>query len=73
MAGSTWTELTIDKMIDRIVMQEGRKYHPPDYSIRGMIFQELGIMFEAHDQLAEHSPDCEKHCVLGLFYQNHPL
>jgi hypothetical protein len=54
-------------------MQEGKAYHPPDYTFRGEVMDELRIMFEAHDQLPEHSPECEKHCVLGLFYQNHPL
>jgi len=48
-------------------------YHPPDYTFREDIFTELSMLFEAHDQLPEHSPDCEKSCILGQFYKNHAL
>ena len=56
-----------------IVMEENRIYHPPDYTFRGEVMSELSRMFVAHDELPEHSPDCEKQCVLGLFYSNHPI
>jgi len=54
-------------------MEEGKIYHPPDYTFRGEVMSELSRMFVAHDELPEHSPECEKQCVLGLFYSNHPL
>jgi hypothetical protein len=60
-------------MSERIVMQPDEAYHPPDYTFRGELMDELGMMFESHDQLPEHSPACEKSCVLGLFFKNHGL
>jgi hypothetical protein len=54
-----------------IVMEPNRIYHPIDYTVRGMIMDELKIMWEAHDTLENHSPGCEVECVLESLYKNH--
>ena len=65
--------ITIYMESKRIIMIPDEIYHPPDYAFRGEVMRELGTMFEAHDQLPDHSPMCEKSCVLGHFFNNHPV
>ena len=57
--------------MNRIVMEPNKIYHPPDYTVRGMILDELKTMWEAHDTLPDHSPGCEIECVLESLYKNH--
>ena len=56
-----------------VVMKPGIKYRPRGYTVRDMLVEEMGRLFDAHDTLSNHSPDCEAYCIVLQLHNNHVI